>query len=188
MRLISIVVLTLFLSSSLFSQDILVRSMFSDHKAHKVGDILTIIVIEVSQASNNASKDASRSSSISGSVSGSGALNFIPETGFSIGTGNEFKGGGSTSTRGTVKAKISARVVDIDSVGNLVIEGVRKINVNGETQIIKIKGVVRPSDIRADNTVLSFNIADAEIEISGKGMVYRSKDPSWIMRVLHWLF
>jgi flagellar L-ring protein precursor FlgH len=171
-----------------FAQDVINRSLFSDQKAFKVGDVLTIIVVEVSSAESKAERDASRSGNINGSVSGSGALGFIPETGFSIGTGNEFKGQGSTSTRGTVKAKLSARIVKVDSTGNLVIEGKRIVNVNGDAQIIKIKGVVRPSDVNWDNTVYSYNIADAEIELTGKGMIYRNQSPSWITRLLHWLF
>ncbi|CUT00385.1 flagellar basal body L-ring protein FlgH [Candidatus Chrysopegis kryptomonas] len=172
----------------MYSQEVIQRSLFSDHKAFKKGDLITIIVIEVSSAESNSEKNASRSGNINGSVSGSGALSFIPESGFSIGTGNEFKGQGSTSTRGTVKAKISAKVIGIDSSGNLIIEGKRKVSVNGEDQIIRIKGLVRPSDVNWDNTVYSYNIADAEIEFTGKGMVYRSQSPSWITRLLHWLF
>lgn len=172
----------------MYSQEVIQRSLFSDHKAFKKGDLITIIVIEVSSAESNSEKNASRSGNINGSVSGSGALGFIPESGFSLGTGNEFKGQGSTSTRGTVKAKISAKVIGIDSSGNLIIEGKRKVSVNGEDQIIRIKGLVRPSDVNWDNTVYSYNIADAEIEFTGKGMVYRSQSPSWITRLLHWLF
>lgn len=170
------------------AQDVVHRSLFSDQKAFKVGDVLTIIVVEVSSAESKAERDASRSGNINGSVSGSGALGFIPETGFSIGTGNEFKGQGSTSTRGAVKARLSAKVVGIDPVGNLVIEGKRVVNVNGDVQIIKIKGVVRPSDVNWDNTIYSYNIANAEIELTGKGMIYRNQSPSWITRLLHWLF
>ncbi len=172
----------------LCGQNVAQRSLFSDQKAFKVGDVLTIIVVEVSSAESKAERGASRSGNINGSVSGSGALGFIPEAGFSIGTSNEFKGQGSTSTRGTVKAKLSAKVVGIDSVGNLVIEGKRIVNVNGDAQVIKIKGIVRPSDVNWDNTIYSYNIADAEIEFTGKGMIYRNQSPSWITRLLHWLF
>jgi flagellar L-ring protein precursor FlgH len=177
-----------FASLDLKSQEVIQRSIFSDHKAFKVGDVITIIVIEVSSAENNTERSTSRAGNITGSVSGSGALSFIPESGFSVGTGNEFKGQGSTSSRGTVKAKISAKVVGIDSAGNLVIEGRRKVSVNGDEQIIKIKGIVRPSDVNWDNSVLSYNIANAEIEFSGKGTIYRNQSPSWITRLLHWLF
>jgi len=174
---------------NLQAQDEVVRrSLFSDHKAFKVGDVITVIVIEVTSAESNTERNTSRSGNVSASVSGAGALNFIPESGFSVGTGNEFKGQGSTSARGSVKARISVKIVGIDSAGNLIVEGGRKVNVNGDVQIIKIKGVVRPSDVNWDNTVYSYNIADAEIELTGKGMIYRSQSPSWITRLLHWLF
>ncbi len=170
------------------AQEVVQRSLFSDQKAFKVGDVVTIVIIEVTSAESNMEKDASRSGSITSSVSGAGALSFIPEAGFSVGTGNEFKGRGSTSARGAVKARISAKIVGIDSAGNLIIEGSRKVNINGDAQIIKVKGIVRPSDVNWDNTVYSYNIADAEIELTGKGMISRSQSPSWITRLLHWLF
>ncbi len=169
-------------------QDVIQRSLFSDQKAFRVGDIITVIIFEASSAESNTERSTSRSGNISGSVSGAGALSFIPESGYFVGTGNEFKGQGSTSSRGTVKARISAKIVGIDSVGNLIIEGSRKVNVNGDVQLIKIKGIVRPSDVSWDNTVYSYNIANAEIELTGKGMIYRSQSPSWITRLLHWLF
>ncbi|CUS97198.1 flagellar L-ring protein precursor FlgH [Candidatus Kryptobacter tengchongensis] len=186
--LIKFLILMVLGLSNLLAQGVIQRSLFSDQKAFKPGDVITIIIIEVSSAESKAERDASRSGSVNGQVSGSGALGFIPETGFSIGTGNEFKGQGSTSTRGTVKAKLGARIVGVDSAGNLIIEGQRKVNVNGDEQIIRIKGIVRPTDVNWDNTVYSYNIADAEIEFTGKGMIYRSKSPSWITRLFHWLF
>ncbi len=182
------ILLTIVSLIELQAQEVIQRSLFSDQKAFKAGDVVTIIIIEVTSAESNMEKDASRSGSIMGSVSGAGALNFIPETGFSIGTGNEFKGRGSTTARGAVKAKISAKIVGIDSLGNLIIEGSRRVNINGDAQIIKVKGIVRPSDVNWDNTVYSYNIADAEIELTGKGMISRSQSPSWITRLLHWLF
>lgn len=169
-------------------QEVIQRSLFSDQKALRKGDVITVIIIEVSSAESKSERDAFRGGSINGSVSGSGALGFIPESGFSISSGNEFKGQGATSARGTVKAKLSARIVGIDSAGNLIIEGRGKVNVNGDEQVIKLKGIVRPSDVNWDNTVYSYNIADAEIEFTGKGMIYRSQNPSWITRFLHWLF
>lgn len=170
------------------AQEVTQHSLFSDQKASKIGDVVTIIIVEATSAESNMERDASRSGNIRGSISGAGALNFIPGAGFSVGTENEFKGRGSTSARGTVRARISAKIVGIDSMGNLIIEGSRKININGDAQIIKVKGVVRPSDVNWDNTIYSYNIANAEIELTGKGMTSRSQSPSWITRLLHWLF
>jgi flagellar L-ring protein precursor FlgH len=105
-----------------------------------------------------------------------------------IGTGNSFKGEGSTSNTGSLRAKISVRVDSVLANGNLVINGKRTIIVNGEEQVITLSGIVRPSDIQADNSVYSYNISDARIAFEGSGIVSHAQGPGWITKLLHWLF
>ncbi len=164
------------------------RSLFADQKANRLGDAVTILVVETSSASNDAKTAASRTTDISLSGSGKVSAKPLPDVGINVGTGNEFKGEGATSARGTVRAKISARVDSVLANGNLLIKGNRTIIVNGEEQIISITGIVRPSDIQADNSVLSFNISDATIVFEGSGIVSRAQGPGWITKLLHWLF
>ena len=72
--------------------------------------------------------------------------------------------------------------------GNMRITGNRKISINGEEQTILIHGIVRASDITADNTVLSYNISDAEIVIEGSGLIDNAQKPGWLTKLFHWLF
>lgn len=164
------------------------HSLFADEKARNVGDIITILIIEESRATNDAKSSASRESDIS--IAGSGKIGTkpLPEGSVTIGTGNTFNGEGSTSSRGSVRARISARVDSVMANGNLYISGVRTISVNGEDQTIKIFGTVRPSDIRPDNTVYSFHIADAAVVFEGSGMIDRAQGPGWLTKLFHWLF
>jgi flagellar L-ring protein precursor FlgH len=164
------------------------RSLFTDQKASQIGDAVTILVIETSTASNDASTSSSKSSDISGSTSGTANSKALPEFGIKLGTGNSFKGEGSTSSRGTLRAKISARVDSMLANGNLVVRGSRRIKINGEEQIINISGIVRPTDILPDNSVYSFNVSDAVIVFEGDGIVSRAQGPGWITKLLHWLF
>jgi flagellar L-ring protein precursor FlgH len=87
-----------------------------------------------------------------------------------------------------VKTKISARVDSVLANGNLRINGSRRIVINGEEQTMKVNGIVRVSDIQADNTVYSYNISDADIEFEGSGMIERSQSPGWLTKLFHWLF
>ena len=80
-----------------------------------------------------------------------------------------------------------ARVVKVLDNGNLLIEGRRAILVNGETQVITISGLVRPQDITGTNTVLSSQIADAEVQMVGKGVIAESQRPGILYRMLDWL-
>jgi flagellar L-ring protein FlgH len=164
------------------------RSLFSDNKAFRVGDAVTVIVVETSSATNDASTSSSRTSDLS--LAGNGAINgkAIPDASISLGTGNKFTGSGSTSSSGSVRAKISAHVDTVFANGNLFINGSRKIVINGEEQLIQIAGVVRPADIQPDNSVYSFNIDDAKILFQGNGIVSRSQEPGWLTKFFHWIF
>ncbi|MGA9121591.1 MAG: flagellar basal body L-ring protein FlgH [Bacteroidota bacterium] len=164
------------------------RSLFSDQKAGRVGDAVMILVVEESSASNAAKTTTSRQSDLSLSASGKTGSSNLPDVGLGIGTGNSFKGEGGTSTNGSVRAKLSARIDSVFPNGNLWINGTRTIVVNGEEQTIRITGVVRPSDIAYDNSVLSYNIAEARISFEGNGIVSRAQGPGWITKLLHWLF
>ena len=181
----------LVLSTFLYPQEMrqnAVKSLFSDEKANKIGDAITILVVESSQASNNAETQAARSSSLSLSGKGQAGKTALPSVDLGIGTNNDFSGSGSTKTTGMIRTKISATIDSVLKNGNLLVRGSRKIKINGEEQVVKIKGIVRSSDIAADNSVLSYNISEAEIEFSGSGLIERSQSPGWITKIFHMLF
>jgi flagellar L-ring protein precursor FlgH len=164
------------------------RSLFSDNKAFRVGDAVTVVVVETSSATNGASTTSNRESDLSFSGSGTVSGKALPDASIGIGTSNKFKGDGSTSSTGSVSAKISARVDTVFANGNLYINGSRTITINGEEQLIQIAGVVRPSDVQPDNSVYSYNISDAKILFQGNGIVSRSQQPGWLTKFFHWIF
>lgn len=165
------------------------RSLFSDYKASLLGDAVTIIVVEESQAANQAQKTTGRSSSIGLSAEGSqGTGELIPSTDFTLGSNNDFKGGGTIKSTGVIKTKISALIDSVLSNGLVRIKGSRKISINGEEQLITIKGLVRTADLNSDNTVFSYNISEAEIVFEGNGMIDSDTNPGWITKLFHWLF
>ena len=188
---IIIVSLILFASINVFSQDMRqnsFQSLFSDQKANRVGDAVTILVVEASQASNNAETSTGKKSDLGFSASGGVGSSTIPKTDIGIGSDNDFTGSGSTRTTGMIQTKISATIDSVLANGNLVINGSRRISINGEEQTIHIKGVVRSSDIRADNSVLSYNISEAEIVLEGSGMIDNAQRPGWLTKFFHWIF
>ncbi len=178
-------------SSSLLAQNMrqnAFSSLFSDQKASQVGDAITILVVESSQASNNAQTSTDRASTLGLTGKGTVGTSPLPSPDLSLGTTNDFKGSGSTSSQGSVNTKISATVDSVLANGNLVIEGRRKITINGEEQTIYIKGIVRPADISSDNSVLSYNIAEAQIVFTGNGLINSAQSPGWLTKFLHWIF
>ncbi|HUN65387.1 MAG TPA: flagellar basal body L-ring protein FlgH [Bacteroidota bacterium] len=159
------------------------RSLFSDQKANRVGDAVTILVIEATNASNDAKTESGRNDNLS--FQGSGSVN-LPQVG--VGIGHQFQGAGSTTSEGSVRGKISTRVDSVLANGNLVVNGKRTVVVNGEEQVIRISGIVRPVDIQSDNTVYSYNVADATIMIEGSGIVSKVQGPGFLTKFLHLLF
>ncbi|KAB2925971.1 MAG: flagellar basal body L-ring protein FlgH [Bacteroidetes bacterium] len=164
------------------------RSLFADQKAGRIGDGVTILVVESSSASNGSRTSTARSSDLSLASAAKNGSSSLIDVGASFGTGNAFKGEGATESSGSVRAKISARVDSISGNGSLWISGSRTISINGEEQVIRISGLVRPSDIMTDNSVLSYNISDAVIVFNGKGMTADQQEPGWLTRFLHWVF
>lgn len=164
------------------------RSLFSDYKAVDLGDAITIIVVESSQASNNAEKTVGRKSTIGLGLSGALDATGLPKADLDLGTRNDFKGGGTAKSSGMVRTKLSALIDSVLSNGLLRIKGSRKIVINDEEQMITIKGIVRTSDIRSDNTIYSYNISDAEIIFKSEGQINSVQGPGWVTKLFHWLF
>jgi flagellar L-ring protein precursor FlgH len=188
LRMLFLLALMVHGSSAQALRDNLSRSLFADQKAIRVGDAVTVLVFEESSASNDSKSTMSRESAISLSASAKAGAADIPGGAFSLGSGNSFKGSGNAQSQGSVRAKLSARVDSLLPNGNMFISGSRTISVNGEDQIIKISGVIRPSDVQADNSVYSYNISEASIFFEGSGMVDRSRSPGWLTKLFHWLF
>lgn len=164
--------------------------LYADRRAHKVGDILLVEIVETSNAAAEANTETKRTSSISGDLGylfrfsdwmklkeATPGAKTIEAT-----LSNNFKGEGDTGQKSTVTATISARVIDITMDGNLVIQGYRQIRINNDTQHIILSGLVRPADISPNNSIKSSFIADARIEMNGEGSIADKQQPGWMSR------
>jgi flagellar L-ring protein precursor FlgH len=169
-------------------------ALFADLKARGVNDIVTVLIVEQSSTSRTAntttSTDSSRAAGINefpgfGRQSATSALR--ENSKFDIAGKSAHQGKGSIDRTDKVSGQIAARVVKVLDNGNLVIEGRRAVLVNQETQLITISGVVRPQDISGANTVLSSQVADAEVQLVGKGVLDEAQNPGILFRLLDWI-
>jgi len=166
-----------------------VHSLYTDHRAMRVDDILTVLIMESAKAGSESGTMTSKNNSIAADGSGgSGVLGFLPSFGASAGTAVDYDGTGRTSREGSLVAKISARVIEVLDNGNLVIEGSKLVEINEEEEIIKISGIVRPQDIESNNMINSSSIADARITYSGRGTANTGQRPGIFARFFNWLF
>ncbi len=175
------------------------RGFFNDLRARRVGDLVTVNIVETSKATKKATTTTGRDSSINAGISnllGYEAKlskigvpgNFSNETMLKASMTNDFDGSGETTRDESMTAAITARVVEVTPNGNLVIKGCREIKVNNENQVITLMGVIRPEDISPDNTVLSSYIADARIAYSGRGPVSDKQKPGWLTRAVDYIW
>jgi flagellar L-ring protein FlgH len=151
----------------------------------RVGDVITVRIVESAAASNTADTDLSRKSSINAGLSTFfGKKKFLDL--FKLGddllsskSDNSHTGSGSTTRSGELTAIMTAVVREVLPNGNLVVQGTREVLVNHEQQFITLTGIVRPEDITRDNVVLSTQLADANISIGGLGVVADKQRSGW---------
>ena len=171
-------------------------NLFSDTKAMKVNDIVTVVITEEVKQSSQASKKLSEANSdagglfdatVSGGISVNGNNRSFGKTGLSLNlpsmnSTRTFQGSGTQQRNETFQTTISARIVKVLKNGNYFIVGSREIYVDGQKQIIQISGVIRPQDISADNTIDSKYIADAKIAYSTEGDLKRYTEQNWLAK------
>lgn len=159
--------------------------LFMENRAHRIGDIVTILVEETAQATQKASTKTAGESKLSAG-DGKGLMKWLKLS--SANSSSDFNGDGETTRSGTIRARITASIVQKLPNGNLVLRGNRKIRVNRETQEIVVSGTARPHDITPENTVLSSYLADAEIKYKGEGSIGHLQKPGLLHKIVHFLF
>ena len=164
--------------------------LFADHRAMRIGDVVTVRVHEQANAKRGATTDLSRDSDTSlklkaflGLMSSLGSgLGLSDGELVSTGVETMLKARGATSRTEDLEATVPAIVREVLPSGNLFIEGHRVILVNQEEHHFYLSGVVRPVDIQGDNSVTSSLIADAEIEFTGRGVITDKQSPGWLQQ------
>ena len=170
--------------------------LFEDIKARRVGDVLTIVLQERTQASKSASTETSKSSNVNianptlfGSSPQFNVPGVVPlannrgnslETGISSGT--SFSGEGDASQSNSLTGNITVTISEVLPNGNLVVRGEKWLTLNQGEDFIQISGIVRPQDVSTSNTVVSTLVADARITYSGKGQLADTQRSGWLTR------
>jgi len=188
MKKLLFISLLLLCANQVFAQFNYKGSLFSDVKAREIDDAVTILIVEDTKAQSGANTNLAKSDKLTGGLSGQAGAIASGGVSGSANAGTDFSANASSSRSETIQTMFSARVVDIEATGNLIIRGQRTTQINGETQTITIEGVVRPVDIQADNSVYSYNIMDMKLTIDGKGTLTETQEPGLITKFLRFLF
>ena len=170
--------------------------LFEDSRARRVGDLLTINLVESTNASKQAATSVSKSTDTSvtnPTLLGSspqfntpGILPLASNTGNNLGFGlessNEFEGDGASSQSNTLSGSVTVTVAEVLPNGYLVVRGEKVTSLNQGHEYVRLSGIVRPVDIRPDNTVPSTQVADAQITYTGSGAVADGNKIGWLAR------
>ena len=158
-------------------------SLFEDSRAHRVGDLITVLIQENANATKSTNTTVNKSDSVSaGLTSFFGVMPRLGAYNPSIGatSAQKFGGNGATAQSNTFITTLQATVVKIMSNGNLEISGQKEVMLNGGHEYIRVAGVVRAADVSPQNTVSSTQIASARVEYSGTGDVYAAAKVPWL--------
>lgn len=166
-------------------------SLFADTRARSIGDIINVVLIESTQASKNAGTAVDRGASIDVAPP---TLFGRTGTNFDVGdytnltleqsaaSDSEFTGNGSSNQSNSLTGAIAVQVARVLPNGNLMIQGEKWLALNKGEEFIQLRGIVRPEDISATNTIPSTLVADARISYGGTGVIDRANEPGWFSK------
>ena len=162
----------------------------SDYKASRINDLATIVVVQrtTAQATGNvgSQRDFNTSSGISGLagyIKPTSALSNL----LTAQSSTKLKGTGSTDASTTMNTNLAGQVIAVLPNGNLVVEAERMVAINNQKETMLVRGVLRPGDIKPDNSALSTVLSNLEVELKGKGVVSdATRPPNPLVRALLW--
>jgi flagellar L-ring protein FlgH len=169
-------------------------NLYADATARRRGDLLTVVIQETTSVSENQKTDTSRDNSVDAGIDlipgstqlpaavGASAVGRLPA--IKADSKKEFQGEGKYDFSHRVRSSIAVQVVDVLDNGSLVVRGSREVLINEDRKTIQIGGIVRPSDIRSDNTVLSEKLYDLQVSIVGEGPLTRAQQEGWLGKLM----
>lgn len=163
-------------------------NLFVDHRANQIGDIVTINLVEKTDASKqsttNMAKDSSVAIPLSSALLGGPVTfkgrNLLDTT---LKSQQDFKGQGASSQSNRLSGSITVTVAEVLANGNLRVQGEKWVTLNQGEEFIRLAGTIRPVDVGPDNSVPSWKVADARITYSGKGMLNDANAMGWLGRI-----
>ena len=167
----------------------LLTSVFEDHTAKRIGDILTVRLDENTKAKKKADLDTDKENTISATAPILSGIDpsfiFGKDLSATIASEYKFEGEGEANQSNSLTGDITVTVVEVYPNGNLKIRGEKRVTLNDGNEYIRLSGIVRPVDIDASNVILSTKVADATIMYTGDGAVADSSKMGWFARFFY---
>jgi len=158
-------------------------ALYQDVKARRVGDILTVILVEETTGENSMDNNINSSTALNLDTPIFGGVS-KPDFNYGVEAESAFEGQSGSSQSNRLNGAIAVTVHQVLPNGNLVVQGEKWIRINQANEYIKLEGVVRPIDIDPLNTLYSTQVADARISYAGKGTNSQNTTPGWVSKIL----
>ncbi len=158
--------------------------LFGDQKAFQVGDVLTVMLQERTDASKSATAATNKGDSADMGVTSLFGLpgNTIGNMSANLNADRGFSGDGTATQNNQLQGEISVTVARVLPNGNLLVQGEKFIGINQGLEFVRLSGVVRPADVARDNTVPSTRVANARIQYGGEGAINDANTQGWLGR------
>jgi flagellar L-ring protein precursor FlgH len=157
-------------------------ALYEGQRARRIGDPLTIVLVERTSASKSASSKLDSGGGFSLTPPTTGALNLFDKSDASASGSRNFNGTGTADQANALSGEISVTVAEVHPNGTMLVQGQKRVTLNRGDEFVQIKGIVRTADIDAYNRVASTRVADARIAYTGKGDVARASRQGWLSR------
>ena len=158
-------------------------SLYQNRSARQVGDIITVILNEKTQASKKANTTVDKSTDYSATPTNIlGRTNIGDNLTFDAEEDKQFEGAGASDQSNNLTGNITCLVTDVLPNGNLLISGQKKLTLNRGDEYITIAGLVRPDDVGDDNSISSQRIANAQISYTGTGELADANEMGWFSK------
>lgn len=156
--------------------------LYEGARARAVGDPLTIILTERTQATKSAGSKLDSGGGFGITPPTTGILSAVKPTDVAISGKRNFGGTGTADQSNALSGEISVTVAEVLPNGTMIVQGQKTLTLNRGDEFVQIRGIVRPADIDANNRVLSTRVADAKIAYTGRGDVQRASRQGWFSR------
>ena len=169
-------------NGAIFQADAGYASLTEGWRARRVGDPLTIVLVERTAASKSSSSKLDSGGNFGITPPTTGALNLFNGTDASMSGTRGFNGAGTADQANSLTGEVSVTVAQVFPNGTMLVQGQKRVTLNRGDEFVQIKGLVRMADVDRDNRVLSTRVADAQIAYTGKGDVARASRQGWLSR------
>lgn len=157
-------------------------ALYEGTRARRVGDPLTIVLVERTSASKSSGSQLDSGGGFSITPPSTGNLALFRESDVAMSGKRSFKGSGTADQSNALSGEISVTVAQVLPNGTMLVQGQKRVTLNRGDEFVQIKGIVRPTDIDANNRIASTRVADARISYTGKGDVARASRQGWLSR------